>query len=256
MKIGVCGNLTRASIIKSLGYDYIEENLSKIVALTDKEFLEKAREYEKLGLPVYAFNAFFAPDMTIYGEDSLAQLQAYGRKAFLRAYELGGSVCVIGSGKARRLHEGTSRVFADERFAELLSFYGDIAAQYGIRIAVEPLNKGETNYINTVSEAADAAKRADRKNVGALVDFYHFFMENESDEGLLTVKDSLFHAHIARPNPDRKMPRAEDAQAVGAWAELLKKAGYSGAISVEARYENFEEELREGTKYIELFSKV
>lgn len=256
MKIGVCGNLTRAPIIKDLGYDYIEENLSKIVALTEKEFSEVVREYEKIGLPVYAFNAFFTRDMTMYGENSLAQLQEYGRKAFMRAHELGGSICVIGSGKIRNLHDGISRAFADERFSELLSFYGDIAAQYGIRIAVEPLNKGETNYINTVSEAADIAKRADRKNVGALVDFYHFFLENESDDDLLCVKDSLFHAHIARPNPDRKMPRAEDAPTVGAWAELLKKTGYSGAISVEARFENFEEELCEGTKYIQLFKNI
>jgi hypothetical protein len=52
------------------------------------------------------------------------------------------------------------------------------------------------------------------------------------------------------------MPRAEDAPTVGAWAELLKKAGYSGAISVEARFENFEEELCEGTKYIQLFKNI
>ena len=61
MKIGVCGGIEKAPIIKALGFDYIEENMFKIASLSEQDFSERARQYEKLGLPVYAFNCFFVP---------------------------------------------------------------------------------------------------------------------------------------------------------------------------------------------------
>jgi hypothetical protein len=40
MKIGVCGSIERAPIIKSLGFDYVEENLSKIAGLSEEDLKE------------------------------------------------------------------------------------------------------------------------------------------------------------------------------------------------------------------------
>ena len=59
MKIGVCGSIERAPIIKSLGFDYVEENLSKIAGLSEEDFEKIVKEYKSLGLPVYSFNCFF-----------------------------------------------------------------------------------------------------------------------------------------------------------------------------------------------------
>ena len=176
MKIGVCGGIDRAEAIKRQGYDYIEENLAKITALSDSEFSERVRAYEKLDLPVYSFNSFFGPDNRIYDEDGLESVKAYAEKALYRAHAIGGSICVLGSGKQRNIAEGLDRGFAEQRFCDVLSLVGDIAEKNNIRIAIEPLNTNETNLINKVSEGADFARRAGKKSIGVLVDFFHLFM--------------------------------------------------------------------------------
>ena len=253
MKIGVCGGIERAPIIKSLGYDYIEESLSGMASLSNEEFAERVRAYEAIDLPVYAFNFFFAPGMPLYAENPFAELNAYAEKAFSRARALGGRICVLGSAKVRNIPEGVTREFADRRFSEVLSSFGDIAEKYGLRIAIEPLNRGEGNYINTFAEGASVAKGVAHKNVGALVDFYHFYLESESEENVINDAPFLIHAHLARPNIDRLVPKEGDGACVKKWADLLKKIDYRGAISLEAEYENFEEDLKNAKKYMEFF---
>jgi len=255
MKIGVCGGIDKAPIIKKLGFDYIEENMSKILALSEYEFADRVREYKALELPVYSFNVFFGKDIRLYSDEFFASLEDYGRKAFSRAKALGGSICVIGSGKARNIPEGMSREFTETRFVDILSTLGGIAEEYGIKLAIEPLNSGETNFINKVGEAAVIARRVGRKNVGSIVDFYHFSVENESDESLLSCSDVIMHAHFAVPKSRKAVPNAEDIPTLAHWAELLRGINYSGAISIEARYDDFESELGEGAKHIDPFRK-
>lgn len=253
MKIGVCGGIDKAPTIKMLGFDYIEENMSKILALSDAEFAEIVQEYERLGVSVYSFNVFFGKEIELYSDEFLEGLEEYGRKAFSRAKALGGSVCVIGSGKARSIPEGVTREEAEARFVEILSILGGIAEEYGIKLAIEPLNSSETNFITKVSEAAEIARRVARKNVGAIVDFYHFSMENESDESLLSCGDVIMHAHFAVSKSRKSVPKAEDIPTLARWTELLRGINYSGAISIEARYDDFESELAEGAKHLDPF---
>ena len=252
MKIGVCGGIERAPIIKKLGFDYIEENLSKTAGLTEDKFEELLEKYRELGLPVYSFNCFFG-DVSMYAENSVEEIKKYASRALERAYRLGGKICVIGSGKARAIPAGESREFAEQRFTDIVSLCADIANEYGIKIVIEPLNSHETNFVNTVSAATRIAESTCRENVGALVDFFHFFMENESEDGVISNADSIVHAHIARPNEDRLSPKAEDVETVAHWAELLKSIGYDGAISLECRYKNFEDDIKEARKYMEFF---
>jgi sugar phosphate isomerase/epimerase len=253
MKIGVCGGTDKAPMIKRLGFDYIEENMSKILELSDAEFADKVREYEALGLPVYSFNVFFDKEIELYSDEFFSGLEDYGRKAFSRAKALGGSICVVGSGKARSIPEGVTRESAEARFVEILSLLGGIAEDYSIKLAIETLNRSETNFITTVCEAAELARRVGRKNVGSIVDFYHFSMENESDESLLSCGDVIMHAHFAVPKSRKAVPDAEDIPTLAHWAELLREINYSGAISIEARYDDFESELAEGAKHLDPF---
>lgn len=249
MKIGVSGSIKRASVIKSLGYDYIEEMLETIAGLSESEFVERVSLYEKLDLPVYSFCCFFSGNMSLYQENSLAEVKKYASHAIDRAYRLGGKICVIGSGGVRMIREGVSREFAEKRFTDVISICGEIADKYGIKIAIEPLNSNETNFINTVSEAANIAKMSKKQNVGSLVDFFHFFMENESDDGVIKNADTLIHAHLARPNIDRHTPKTEDIQTVTHWFELLKKIEYQGALTIEANFVDLENELRETMEF-------
>ena len=230
--------------------------MSRLLALTDAEFEAVVREYEKLGIPVYSFNVFFGKEVELYSDEFLGGLEEYGRKAFSRAAALGGSVCVIGSGKARNIPEGMSRAIIEERFADVLSILGRLAEDYGIKLAVEPLNKDETNFINSVVEAADMARRVGHGSVGSLVDFYHFFKEGEADEALLKAGDCIIHSHMAAPDTVKRMPVEADLPTIEHWAELLTKIGFTKAISIECKYGDFATELCERLKYLEPFRRL
>ena len=256
MKIGVCCGIDKAPIAKAVGLDYVEENMSKLLLLSDEEFSEVQKQYEKIDIPVYSFNVFFGKDIILYSDEFFASAREYAKKAFSRAHALGGEVCVIGSGKARSVPEGMSYSDAEDRFVEILKTVGEEAKSFGIKLAVEPLNREETNFITTVGEAARIGARAGLANVASLVDFYHFNRENESDEALLTVGNSIIHTHIAAPDVEKRMPVAEDMPTVGHWAELLKKINFNKAISIEARYEDFERDLREKLKYLAPFKAL
>lgn len=259
MRIGVCADIEKARIIKERGIegiDYIEENMSNMLALSDREFAGRQREYEKLALPVYSFNVFFSSEIPIYSDEFLRDAKEYGRKAFSRAVALGGELCVVGSGKARNIPDESKRAFCEKRFENILTILGEEADRYGIKLAVEPLNKGETNFINSVVEGADMAKRVGLACVGSLVDFYHFFKESESDEALLGIGDSIIHSHIAAPDVLKRMPEERDLPTIEHWAGLLKRIGFTKTISIECRYTDFGEEMIEKLKYLEPFRKL
>ena len=257
MKIGVCGSIDKAEIAKKVGYDYAEENLNKVALMSDGDFSKLVRAYEKLDFPVYSFNCFFGPENLLFEDDSLAKVKIYAEGALARAKALGGSVCVVGSGKARNVAEGMDRAFCEQRFVDILKVCGEVAEKNGIILAIEPLSRKETNLINLVAEGADFARRSGSKNVGVLVDFFHFFMNGESDNGLVGSEDVLWHAHLARANADRMMPRAEDAETVKKWANMLKAANYKGNISLEGKHgDDFEKSLINTIPFVEAFKSV
>ena len=257
MKIGVCGGIEKAIIAKSIGYDYVEENLNKVAKMSDRDFAVLVRAYEKLDFPVYSFNCFFGPENILYEDNSLAEVKAYAEGAIARAKALGGSVCVVGSGKARNVNEGMDRAFCEQRFVDVLKVCGEAAEKNGIILAIEPLSPKETNFINKVNEGADFARRSGSKNVGVLVDFFHFFMNNEGDDGLVGCEDVLWHAHLARANVDRMMPGANDVATVAKWVEMLKAANYKGHISLEGKYgDDFVTGMTDALPYVAPFKSV
>lgn len=255
MKIGVSGDFFRAQFVKQLGYDFMEENLSKMAALDDAAFAEFVRGYEKLDLPVLSFNNFFASKFPLYTSDALEGVKTYTEKALSRAASMGATICVLGSGGARNIPEGVDKVWAIRRFTDILSICGEIAGKHGIRIAIEPLYYQDSNFLHTVADAASLARRCGNENVGALVDFYHFSMNTETDAGLLCAEDLLIHAHIARNNLDRLAPLEEDIPTVQHWAQMLRDVHYDGNLVLEAKLSKTdpEEALRNTKPILELF---
>jgi len=148
MKIGVCGGYKKAIIAKKLGFDYMEENLSRTAEYNEKEFADCVASYERLALPVYSFNGFFPGTLSLYGED-VSEIRQYTELALSRAHVLGGKVCVIGSGKARHIPNGMDDAFCRSRFTDVVAMCADIADRYGMRVVVEPLRRGETNGSTT-----------------------------------------------------------------------------------------------------------
>ncbi|MDR1636001.1 MAG: sugar phosphate isomerase/epimerase [Treponema sp.] len=238
MKYGLCASLENLELVERLGFDYIECAVSSIAAYGDEEF-EKILTTLKAGaLRVERVNVLFPQSIRLIGPGrDQKTIDAYLEKAFARVKALGGTLAVFGSGRSRAIPED----YAFRRgYAELVAVtkrIGEIAAGYGITIAIEPLNREESNCINSLKEGAMLQADASSDNVGLLADLYHMLRENEPIDNIIAVKD-LSHTHIAllegRGYPLVKTREVEDFFAV------LKKTGYSGTMSIEGKTSDME----------------
>ena len=105
------------------------------------------------------------------------------------------------------------------------------ASDHGIRLAVEPLNRYETDLILNVDEGLELVHRIDSPNLGLLLDTFHMNIEEKSIEQCIRRSgDSIFHFHVADSNRCYPGGGHLDFKSL---LEALKSTGYQGWISGE-----------------------
>ena len=243
MQIGLCLNMAARDAgklgmsllhdIEKSGWDYIEISVMNAMALTRDEFktqvLEPVRAQK---LPCRTMNAFCGADQQFVHEPQKAL--EYTREALERASLLGAGIVVIGAGVARSTLVGDDREQSAEKMAELFRKMGEMGKEYGVRFALEGLNRGETNMFYNMDDVMREVALVDHPNVGALVDYYHFTLGNEDYEKLIPMADKIIHAHVARM-VGRIFPKdAAEDEGYLRFLSALKKGGYKGSLSLEA----------------------
>lgn len=75
------------------------------------------------------------------------------------------------------------------------------AAQWGVRLALEPLNRYETTLVNTVEQGLELIDAVGAQNLGLLYDTFHANIEEPSiEQSLIAAGERLFHVHVADSN--------------------------------------------------------
>jgi sugar phosphate isomerase/epimerase len=75
------------------------------------------------------------------------------------------------------------------------------AAPHGVKYALEPLNRYETDLIHTVADGLDLIERVGADNFGLLLDTFHMNIEEPSIEGSIKqCAERIFHFHVADSN--------------------------------------------------------
>ncbi len=253
---GVCCGAAGIKAAADAGLGYIEPALNQMRSLDDEKLDAIRREAEAAGVPAAGFNCFFGGEIMLYKTDR-DEILGYAEHNFKVAQRLGGSYCVIGSGRSRAVPDDMDRAAAEDAFCSIVSAMGKIAAKYGLELVIEPLQTAETNFINTLSDGLRISRRIGAENVGCLVDFYHFYQNGEDLSEFDSLEPGkLRHVHIARPNADRGYLREEDSKTLSAWAEKLKKTGYDGRISLECTWGgDFAAEVKTAARMLELFER-
>ena len=108
----------------------------------------------------------------------------------------------------------------------------DTAARKGIRLAFEPLNRFETDMINTVSQGLALIKDVGRANVGFHLDTFHMHLEEKSSaDAIRLAGDKIFHFHACEN--DRGVPGTGQVR----WQEVasaLNSVNYQGPVVIES----------------------
>ena len=106
-----------------------------------------------------------------------------------------------------------------------------IAQEKNVRLAIEPLNRYETNLLNGVVDTLQLIEEIGAPNVGVLYDTFHANIEEPRIEiGMMVCRSRLFHVHIADSN--RWYPGAGHTD-FGRVVSTLRGMKYDGWVSAE-----------------------
>ncbi|MBX3050593.1 MAG: sugar phosphate isomerase/epimerase [Caldilineaceae bacterium] len=246
MQFGVCTGIENAEIARSAGFAFIEPTVRSLHG--GKDFSVIQASHAAAGLPTPTFNVFVPGDLKITGPTAdLAKLQIYVAESLRRVKSVGGELVVFGSGGARNIPDGFSRDVAWQQLIDFLQMVAGECEQSGVSIAIEPLNRKESNVINSVAEGVELAKAVDRPPIRVLADLYH--MEEDAEPTDTVVENAVWLTHVHVADSGRLAP-GSGSYPYAEFFGYLKSTGYSGRIAVECKWQDFEAEAGPAVAYL------
>lgn len=130
-----------------------------------------------------------------------------------------------------KIEENVKRAEAEEWTIDCLRKCTKFAREYNIGLTLEPVNRYESNFINTLKEGIEFIKRVGASNLGLLADTFHMNIEEVSIyDSIVQAKDYITHVHFADSN--RWAPGCGHLNFTTI-VQTLKKIGYQGYVSAE-----------------------
>ena len=109
---------------------------------------------------------------------------------------------------------------------------GPVLEQYGVTIAIEPLNRFETYFLNTAQDVAALCDQIGHPNVGVLFDTFHANIEEKDiAQGYRTVGRHLKHVHTCEN--DRGIPGTGHVEWKSVF-QALHDLKYDGWLTIES----------------------
>jgi sugar phosphate isomerase/epimerase len=142
-----------------------------------------------------------------------------------------GAPAIIGSMQGR-WGEGVSKEQAIGWLTNALNDLGEYARRYGVPLIYEPLNRYETNLVNTQAAGVALMESLETENVRLLADLFHMNIE-EADlaAGIKIGGQWIGHIHFVDSN---RRPAGFGHLDYAPIVAALKAIDYSGYLSAEA----------------------
>ena len=119
-----------------------------------------------------------------------------------------------------------------ERVLEAYHRLAEKARTAGVRLGIEPVNRYETNLINTLEQAAAVVRKVDPENMFVQMDTYHMNIEEADIAGAIeATKDVLGYAHVGESNRSCMGSGTFDFDT---YFKALARANYTGGFTWES----------------------
>jgi len=235
---------------KDAGYDFAECTVGMLTILDDDSLASAEKMHANGEFRIEACNSFVPGNLCVAGDSvDFGKLRDHADNVMRRMKMVGAGVLVFGSGAARRCPDGFDFDRALEQNAAFLKMCGEVAAKYGITIAIEPLNRGETNVFVNHAQGLEMVKHVGMDEIRLLSDAYHMAREDEAMDSLDAAASVLVHVHVAEP-PNRKVPGSDGGAYLTEYAKKLISLGYDGTVSVECGYKDFSSDCRDALVFL------
>jgi sugar phosphate isomerase/epimerase len=152
-------------------------------------------------------------------------------KRYVRlAYDIGAPLVLIGSAIGK-IDASIDREKATSRLADSLRTCAEYAADMNVSLALEPINRYERNFLNTVDDGLETIKLIGAENVHLLLDTFHMNIEEPSiGDSIRRAGKEAAHVHVADSN---RWPPGFGHLNFESIIAALKEIGYQGFLSLE-----------------------
>jgi 2-keto-myo-inositol isomerase len=219
------------------GFDLIEIWAAKL-----REFLktDSVGDLKKLlnenNLEPYSINSI--EHITFRSAEDYEKIKTETEEFSKIAGEIGCPYVVVVPGK---LPENSSEKIIAEESVKVLNELADIAEKYNVGLAFEFLGQADCS-VQTLDLDKKIIEKVNRKNVGLVIDTFHFYAGNSSFEAIETLNpEKLFIFHI---NDAEDLPKADLTDAhrlypgegilpIREIKERFDQIGYDRMVSIE-----------------------
>ncbi|MBI4491809.1 MAG: sugar phosphate isomerase/epimerase [Chloroflexi bacterium] len=133
---------------------------------------------------------------------------------------------------AKDLPLDQARAEARKLLPERLRDMARTAAEDGVRLLLEPVNRSESYALNTVAEASALCRAVGSEGLGVCANLYHLRLEGETPAAAARqAGDTLRYVHVS--DSGRRLPGHGSAD-LAAELAALRQHGYDGFLGVEA----------------------
>jgi D-psicose/D-tagatose/L-ribulose 3-epimerase len=218
---------------KEWGFDTVE------IPIEDPSHIDPAKlkaAADKAGVAIGSICAAMGPGRDLRGSDEDQRTGSeYIRALIDQAAEIGcpriigplySVVGLIGA------HEDAAKKQHFDLVVKNLKPLAQHAASKGVELCIEPLNRFETDFLNTVDQGLKLVKAVGAKNVKLHLDTFHMNIEEKNQPDAIRKAGSLL-GHFHACGTDRGTPGNDSLQ----WkpiVQALKEVGYDGDVVIES----------------------
>lgn len=214
------------------GLQAIELSLRSAKSLDGSALTSKLKQHN-LSLSAIATGQAYIED-SLYlsaGETQVAQATVSHLKSIIELAAHFNAFVILGGIRGRltgdQAEQSQQREIALHGMGECARF----ARELGVTMLIEPINRYETNFVNTAQEGLEVIEQVGEPNVKLLLDTFHMNIEEVNiQQTLRTMIDHLGYLHVADSN--RWAPGMGHID-FGQIVRTLSLLGYQGNITAE-----------------------
>lgn len=249
-RIGICAPANRIDSAARAGYDYIELDLNGVLGMDVDAYRDMANRMERRGLYAEVVCGMLPEGLAIIGNHVSAQeIHRSLDRSFETARALGAELVLLDCAGSRRIPSGFDPSAAWRQLGNFIRIVQGHAARYDLRAAILPVCRRDADLINRASEAMMIPAMLNLDRVGVAVSGCHMAMESESAHMLRRTGSLLWHARTSNALGNR-LPKPGDGQDYRGLFEALRDMSYSGRISCEGAWDDFDADAAAACAYI------